>query len=504
MAARMEIPNFIKRVCTIQLMLMSALMVLSVMFSQALRAPDKLFGDPDLWWHLSNARILFTQHHFIWSEPYAYTVFGKQWVNPEWLAEVPFWLGFHFLGAYGIYLVTWGLIFANAVLVFLRSDRGAGPEPAFWASVAGLALFTINAGARTILCGYILLSILFLVLDLYESHRSKMIWTVPIIFCIWVNTHGSWLVGLLILAMYTVPGWFRLHMGAFEQEKRETAVQNTLVIVFALSIAALFINPYGWHLVWNPFDMIFKQKLNISSIEEWQPLNLEYIIGKAAVLVIGVMLGAGMLKGRKWKVYEILWVLFAWYAAFDHIRFTFLAGVIVTPFLAKDFGGLIWTEPAKKEFPVANGLLAVAALFLCISMIPTPKQDKKVMDKAFPDSLISMVQPSWRTFNQYELGGRFDFDGRRDFVDSRVDTFEHAGVFGDYMNAINIKTSFELLDKYKIDHILFKEKTPLIYLVEHSQQWNVVKRDGDWVLLERKPQIQVAQRQVGVHAKVGL
>ncbi len=62
--------------------------------------------------------------------------------------------------------------------------------------------------------------------------------------------------------------------------------------------------------------MIFKQKLNIASIQEWQPLNLEYFIGKDSVLVIGIMLIGGMLKGRKWKIYEMLWVLFAWYAAF--------------------------------------------------------------------------------------------------------------------------------------------------------------------------------------------
>ena len=141
-----------------------------------------------------------------------------------------------------------------------------------------------------------------------------------------------------------------------------------------------------------------------------------------------------------------------------------------------------------------NGLFAVAALFLFIYMIPTPRRDSEVMDKSFPDSLIGMIQPSWRTFNEYELGGRFAFDGRLDFVDSRVDTFEHSGVFGDYVKAINIKTSFELLDKYKIDHILFTEKTPFIYLVEHSQQWSVVKRDKDWVLLERKPDLQFAER----------
>jgi hypothetical protein len=445
-----------------------------------------LFNDPDLWWHLCDARILFTQHHFIWSEPYAYTVLNRQWYNPEWLAEIPYWFGFKLLGAFGLYLVTWALLYANAALVYLRSQRKSAPEPAFWASLGALLLFSVNAGPRTILCGYILLSLLLLILDLYEERQSKAIWLTPLIFAIWVNTHGSWLLGFILFAMYLVPGWASLRVGSFEQVRRSGAAQRTLLQVLGVSILALFANPYGWHLVWNPFDMILSQKLNIATIEEWQPLNLEWFIGKDTVIIIGIMLVAAMLKGRKWKIYETLWLLFAFYSAFDHIRFTFLAGVIVTPFLAMDLSRLIWTKRAVKEFYAMNILFAIASVCFLVYMIPSAKRDAEVMNKVWPDSLIGMVQPSWRTFNQYEMGGRFAFDGKSAFVDSRVDTFEHAGVYGDYIKTINIEDPFEVLDKYKIDHILFSEKRPFTYLVEHSPQWSVVKRDHDWVLLERK------------------
>lgn len=153
---------------------LSVLLLLPIMLSQALRAPDRLFNDPDLWWHLSNARFLFTAHHFIWHEPYAYTVLGRQWYNPEWLAEIPYWLRFKTLGAIGIYPVTWALLYTNVALVYLRSQRKSGPEAAFWATLGALLLFTINAGPRTILCGYILLSLLLVALDLFEERRSKI------------------------------------------------------------------------------------------------------------------------------------------------------------------------------------------------------------------------------------------------------------------------------------------------------------------------------------------
>jgi len=467
---------------------LSVLLLLPILLSESLRAPDKMFNDPDLWWHLCNAKILVTQHHFIWSEPYAFTVLNHPWYNPEWLAELPFWFGYSLLGAFGIYLVTWALLYANVALIYIRAKRRANPEPAFWASLGALLLFTSNAGPRTILCGYVLMSLQFFVIDLYEEGRKNIIWLLPAIFAVWVNTHGSWLLGIIIFVLYLIPGWFNFHVGTFDNDKRSWKDQRNLLLVLLSSIIAVFANPYGWHLAWNPFDMILKQKLNIASIQEWQPLNLEWFIGKDAVLIIGIMIVAAMLKSRKWKIYELLWVLFAWYAAFDHIRFTFLAGVIITPFLAMDFSRLIWKERVVKELYALNIIFAIASLCLVIYIIPKAKNDVNSMNSVWPDSLINIVQPSWRTFNQYEMGGRFAFDGKPDFVDSRVDTFEHAGVYGDYIKAINIDSPFEILDKYKIDHILFTEKKPFTYVVEHSPQWSVLKRDHEWVLLERKTQ----------------
>lgn len=486
MSEESKVPAFVKRFCGVQLMHLSVLLLLPIMLCESLRAPKTLFIDPDIWWHISNASILFTRHHFIWNEPYAYTVVNRQWLNPEWLSEIPFYFGFKFFGAFGIYLTTWALVYANVALVYFRSQRKSAPEAAFWASLVALLLFTVNSGPRTIMCGYILLTLLFLALDLFEERQSKAIWLVPVIFAVWVNTHGSWLLGMVLFVLYLVPGWIKLHAGAFEQDRRTAVTQKTLLIVLGLSILALFANPYGWHMVWNPFDMILKQKLNISTIMEWKPLNLDTILGKNAIVAIGIMLTAAMLKGRKWQIYEILWIVFAWYSAFDHVRFTFLAGVIVTPFLAMDFGRLIWSEPAKREFYSMNILFAVASLCFLVYMMPSPKRDTQLMNDGWPDSLIGMVQPSWRTLNEYEMGGRFIFDGKKDFVDSRVDTFEHAGVFGDYMKTIDIDDPFAVLDKYKIDHILFTEKRPFTYLVEHSPQWGVIKRDHEWVLLERK------------------
>jgi hypothetical protein len=42
-----------------------------------------------LWWHLRNAQVFLTKHHFIRVDLYSFTTLGQSWINPWWLAEIP-------------------------------------------------------------------------------------------------------------------------------------------------------------------------------------------------------------------------------------------------------------------------------------------------------------------------------------------------------------------------------------------------------------------------------
>src|SRR5215472_18066270 len=91
------------RIFTRHAMNIAILMALPVIFTISLNPMCRVLEDPDIWWHLANARQLMTTHHFIWAEPGSFTVGGQLWVNPEWLAELPYWFSysaFHYQGIY--------------------------------------------------------------------------------------------------------------------------------------------------------------------------------------------------------------------------------------------------------------------------------------------------------------------------------------------------------------------------------------------------------------------
>lgn len=470
--------RFLRRVFGRHLMDMAILLLLPLVLS-GLRNKEQVFGDPDIWWHLANARVLCESHHFIRVEPYSFTVAGQPWVDPEWLSELPFWLGFKTRGLVGIYLVAWLGVALNVLFVYWRghwSARNAGV--ALWMSVLGFVLMWVNANARTILFGYLAMSAVLAILEALERGHRQFLWLLPPLFCIWINLHGSWIIGIALLVLYIACGMFRVDAGIFQQERFSAERRNRLLLLLTACLASLFVNPYGWRLVWNPLDMVFNQSVNIANVIEWQPLNLEWPVGKAALIVIGLTIFANVMHGRKWKLFEIAFIFFAWYAAFDHARFTFLAAVVTIPMLTADMTRSFFPVPSEKTIPLMNGLVAAGILGVILWFLPTEPMLEEGLTRQFPLQSISMVQPSWRTLNEEHIGGMMDFQSKPTFIDTRWDTFEHHGVMNEYLDVFRIQDPLRVLDRYRIDHALIRKNAPLAYVLERAAGWSVLRVEG--------------------------
>src|ERR1700679_109439 len=109
-------------------------------------------------------------------------------------------------------------------------------------------------------------------------------------------------------AMYIACGLFPVSLGVFEQKAFTPSERNRFLAIFGACVAVLIVNPYGWRLMWSPLDMMINQKLSVSTIAEWQPLNLSNMEGKGVIVAIAVMVVANCIRGRKWKIYEMAFV----------------------------------------------------------------------------------------------------------------------------------------------------------------------------------------------------
>lgn len=456
-----------------------AILLLLPLVLSGLSMRESVIADPDLWWHVANARILCESHHFIHIEPYAFTVAGQRWVDPEWLSEVPFWFGYKVSGLAGIYFVAWLGVSLNVLFLYWRGYwRSRNASVTLWVTVLGFVLMWVNAHARTILFGYLAMSAAMAILEAAERGRRRILWLLPPLFCVWINLHGIWIVGIALLVLYIGSGLFAVNAGIFQQDKFSKEQRNRLLLVLIASLVALFVNPYGWRLVWNPLDMIFGQSLNIANVIEWQPLNLSWNVGKAALVAIALTVFANAIHSRSWKVYEIAFVFFAWYSAFDHARFTFLASVVTIPMLTADVARTFFPTPNTKTIPWMNGLVAAGMVGVIVWYFPAQTRLQQGLVQQFPLQTIASVQPSWRILNEEQIGGMMDFCSKPTFIDTRWDTFEHHGVMSDYLDVFHIQDPLRVLDKYGIDHALLLKKQALTYVLERTPGWTVVRREG--------------------------
>ena len=102
---------------------------------------------------------------------------------------------------------------------------------------------------------------------------------------------------------------------------------------------------------------------------------------------------------------------------------------------------------------------------------------------------MQQKQITGRLFHDYIFGGYIEWNAPalRTFADGRTDIFIYNGVLADYLKIIRIERPFELLDKYKIDYVLFPLNMPLTYVLDHSAAWRMIYEDHVVKLYQRVP-----------------
>lgn len=448
-------------------------------------------GDPDIWWHLRNAQYLFIRHQFLRVDLYSFTVIGKPWVNPEWLAEVPYYLGWRVLGQSGILGLT--VVILTSIffgLVYLCWLQNRNVKATLIACYLAVLLATVNFGPRTILFGYADLVLLLIILERFRLRGSGPLWLVPLLFCLWINTHGSWSLGLVVFGIVIAGGLVEGQWGKIEAIRWLPSQLRKLLVAFGASIAALFVNPYGYRLVFYPLDLAFRQRLNISHVAEWVSVDFHNARGKIVLILIVALLLTALLSGYRWQLYELALLLFGLYSGLTYTRFLFLLAILAAPLLANVLAGIVPHYRREIDKPVLNAVLMAATIVLIVRGFPSKAQLSRTISRGYPADVLPYLRshpPSGPVLNYYNWGGYLIWKDRKfkDFVDSRVDVFEYSGVFQDYIDLIGLENPQAVLDKYGIRYVLFPRNDPLTYVLEQSPRWKVVFRGNPGMLLER-------------------
>ena len=188
-------------------------------------------ADTDLWGHVRFGLDILRDGFASGPDPYTFTQ-GKPFLYHEWLGGVVMAVAYRVAGGAGLGLLKAAIGASLFALVWsaLRHKtfawRWGGIAVAAWVSLP--LLTTLRPQLWTAIAVVLVCRIL--------TMRSG-VWYLPLLFAVWANLHGGWIVGGAVLFVWTAVAW------AQRQPDR-----GRLLLVGAVSFVATLLNPYGVEL----------------------------------------------------------------------------------------------------------------------------------------------------------------------------------------------------------------------------------------------------------------
>jgi hypothetical protein len=469
--------------------------MLGLMLAGAMFVPlRRFFVDPDVWWHIKVGATIFSTHRFPTTDPYSFTSHGTPWIAYEWLGDLPLagiqgaW-GFRGLMLFDFVLAS-AILFALYTLAMLRSGN---PKAAFVTCGVLLLLIYPSCTLRPQMFGYLFLITTLIALERFRRGRAGALWLLPPMFLVWVNMHGSFVLGLFALGVYWASGLMEIHWGELSSRLWTPGERLRLELIALLCLIALTITPYGTEVCLYPLNMAFAQPINVANIQEWQSMLFSEFFGKLFLALILGFLLAQVTQRCAWRLEELALFLAGVVAACLHLRFL----LVFVPFSAPLFAVILarWIpsyEPAKDKY-VLNAALMALGIGAVVWFFPTRAMLQKTMEEKWPVRAVAYLKlhpAPVPMYNTYGYGGYlvWQLDGQNKvFIDGRADIYERTGVLADYLKISRLAIPAPaLLDAYGIQSCLINYDEALRTFLANSPAWQKVYSDDVSVLFVRQ------------------
>ena len=156
-----------------------------------------------MWWHLATGRYIVETGVIPQTDPFSYTAAGQPWVAHEWLAEIGMFLLYR-SGGYLAMVVCFASLITLTYWLALRTLRTLGIGlPAsvcitFWIAFMSMAGWHVRPQAFS----YLFFSFFLYLLIRARSHNDRRLWLLPLTMVVWVNLHGGYIMGLILVGLF--------------------------------------------------------------------------------------------------------------------------------------------------------------------------------------------------------------------------------------------------------------------------------------------------------------
>lgn len=326
-------------------------------------------GDFDIWWHLRTGELI-PERGVPTTDWFSFTTFDEPWIDAQWGFQVAAaWVHGKF-GIVGLNL-TKALIGALAVAVATGAYRPRWPilpQALVW--IPALLLVSSRFYPRPEIVT-LLFTAIFLFVLFHAEDAPALLWLLPPVQVIWVNVHGLFVFGPVLVALYFAEAVLR--MGRLGGVFRHLMPVTVLVLTATLASPYLFGNLELANQLWAKMSPAAGSEIYRDNITEladfatfWREgggynVHAWLYLGLAALSVLSIFVAwrAILLDRRVFRPLALLaFGYLAWRAIRNGNHFGLVAGTIVS----WNLGGLAWGQRVRgaQGIALALGIVGLA------------------------------------------------------------------------------------------------------------------------------------------------
>ncbi len=464
----------------------------------------------DLWIHETYGQWILDHGRLPAEDPVLELAEGVPVVDRDWLSQVIF-ASLHRAAGREALSVLFALTLLGSYLALGRAYylQAGALTPAVAGAVAALGiafsrLATIRPENIGLLCFALLLLVLLQAKALERCGSCPMperwppwVWgAVPLLLALWTNLHGSFAVGVLVLACAAAG---RLFDVAWQERSVRAALEDAesrrRLWLMQLGFVATLANPYGMR-IWLEVAS-FSKNPNLPDIVEWQPLVVlgpggrEFVASLLVLILLlrhvrrrlpashGLLLlatGLGVLIGNRFLT---------WYGP--------LFSLATAPLVGDLWRGWLRSRPDRQPWgvltPRVRWILAIVFVWIAFALSPqgnavlggTPRTPEQLYGAQTPFDVTAYLrsrQPPGRVWAPQWWSDwlvRQGPPGLRSMITSNIHLVPRR-VWLDYMRIQEgLAGWYAVLDRYRIDVVVFD-------LERQRSQANALRRDPGWSL----------------------
>jgi hypothetical protein len=431
----------------------------------------------DVFWHRAAGVWMLDHHRVMTHDIFSYTVTGHSWITPEWGYGVLLAESVRLIGPVAFWLLSAGLASLTVLAVALRCRLlGAG-----WTWTGLLCLETAVAVTlflddRPQMVSYLFLALLLLLLSLARRSRRWLV-VVPVLFVVWANMHGSFPLGLAVLALEAVVALVPVRVGrvTVSDPLGRAPALATLVV----SALATLVNPFGPAVYSSALGVTFNGTIR-RLVAEWQSPDFHDPV-VLAVVVLPVVITVGYLAVSREDVPAVELVLAAFLLVSTLDAFRFL------PYFAIAWCALAARcSPLRREEIRPTLIVWPLLVVLGVSLLGGPWWPAGRPAASVPVRAVTYLEHHrGRVFATYVWNDYLDWVGIRVFVDGRTELYTSTPVLRQYLAVSDLTTDPDpILRSYDVAYVLWPTHSALSLYLEHDPHWRVSWRSATAVVLE--------------------